>query len=49
VSAYDPKRATADEDSPLYPDPPAGTELVDSDSYGPLEAACERRFLVSGV
>ena len=42
VSAYDPKRATVDEDSPLYPDPPAGTELVDSESYGPLKAACER-------
>ncbi len=30
------------EDSPLYADPAEGTETVDSESYGPLKAACER-------
>jgi 2'-hydroxyisoflavone reductase len=42
VSAYDPTRATIDEDSPLHADPPDSTEIVDSKSYGPLKAACER-------
>jgi 2'-hydroxyisoflavone reductase len=42
VSAYDPARATWDEDSPLYDDLREDTEEVRSDTYGPLKAACER-------
>jgi 2'-hydroxyisoflavone reductase len=41
VSAYDIDRATVDESSPLYPDPPDGT-AEGSAAYGPLKAACER-------
>jgi 2'-hydroxyisoflavone reductase len=41
VSAYDPARATADEDSRLHDDPVAGIEDV-TKFYGPLKAACER-------
>jgi 2'-hydroxyisoflavone reductase len=41
VSAYDPARATVEEDSPLHDDPAAGTEDV-TGFYGPLKAACER-------
>jgi nucleoside-diphosphate-sugar epimerase len=41
VSAYDPPRATVEEDSPLHDDPPVETEDVTA-FYGPLKAACER-------
>lgn len=42
VSAYDPRRATRDEDSPRHPRPEPDTEVIDAQTYGPLKAACER-------
>jgi nucleoside-diphosphate-sugar epimerase len=42
VSAYDIDRATIDESSPLYPDPPDAAIEDGSAAYGPLKAACER-------
>jgi 2'-hydroxyisoflavone reductase len=42
VSAYDPARATPDEDSPRHAGPDPDTEQVTAETYGPLKAACER-------
>jgi 2'-hydroxyisoflavone reductase len=42
VSAYDPPRATVQEDAALLPDPPEGVEEVGARYYGPLKAASER-------
>lgn len=42
VSSYDPARATRDEESPRHQGPGPDTEVVDSRTYGPLKAACER-------
>ena len=42
VSAYDPTRATVDEDSPLFEPLDGDTQHDEPHSYGRLKAACER-------
>ncbi len=42
ISAYDAARITLDEEAPLWPDLAEPTEDVNSETYGPLKAMCER-------
>ena len=54
VSVYaDEAAAGADEDAPLFAEPPEGTTDVTAETYGPLKVACERvareRWEASGL